>query len=69
MLVPQLLSCSEEQRIISSFYLLPSFNKICCFVNLLNASINHANGTPVVKKQKKKRLWEFEKDVVSKGKM
>ena len=69
MLVSQLLSCSEEQRIISSFYLLPSFNKICCFVNLLNASINHANGTPVAKKKKKKQSWEIEKDVVSKGKM
>ena len=79
MLVSQLLSCSEEQRIISSFYLLPSLNKICCFVNLLNASINHANGTPVAKKKKKKkkywenekkiRSWEIEKGVVSEGKM
>ena len=68
MLVSQLLSCSEEQRIISSFYLLPSFNKICCFVNLLNASINHANGTPVAKKKKKNPSWEIEKDVVSRVK-
>ena len=54
---------------ISSFYLLPSFNKISCFVNLLNASINHANGTPVAKKKKKIRSWEIEKGVVSEGKM